>query len=178
MGVRHGKKHIDLLPERVQKRKGFRRLVIKLAAIQVAVFLCIAAAVAGLSALERQTWDSSHELQLAINTLRQGQAVAAAAYARELSLRIAAEDAFIAVHGPAAFDPGWLSAILLLEAGHMTNFHYTGIAILITGMSGDINAIEAHRQSIRDARDFRAVDLGRVMLQDCGRYFYELWVRL
>jgi len=169
---------IDLLPESIQKRKGFRKLAIKLAAIQVAIFICIGTVVVGLTVLEQHAWDESHELNMAVYTLRHGQAVAAVAYARDLSLRIAAEDALIAAHAPAAFDPAWLSAIVQESGGQVVTFYYTGTAILITGMTRDIGAIEIHRQGIIDAGDFRAVDLGRINLEDCGRYFYELWVRL
>ena len=169
---------IDLLPESVQKRKGFRKLVIRLAAAQVAIFLCLAAAVVGINVLERQAWDESHELTIHVNALRHGAAVEAAAYARELSLRIAAEDSFVEAHAPADFDPVWVTAIMQTSGGHMTAFYYSGAAILVTGMIGDMNAIEAHRQSILDTEVFTQVDLGRIILQECGQYFYELWVRL
>jgi len=169
---------IDLLPERIQKRKGFRKLIIRLVAAQVAIFLCLGAAVAGLNALEQQVWDESHNLNLRVHALRHGQAVVAVAYAHGLSLRLAAEDAFISAHAPANFDPHWLSAIVQADGGHMTNFYFTGTAILVTGILGDINAIEAHRQSILDTGSFEFVDFGRIILQDCGLYFYELTVRL
>ena len=169
---------IDLLPQSIQKRKRLRGLIFKLAAIQVAVFLCIGAVAVGLNALERQVWESSHDLNRDIYALRHGPAVAAVAYARDQSFRVAAEEAFVNASVPAIFDPLWLSAISDTCGGGMATFYYTGTAILVTGMSADISAVEIHRQSILDTGLFRAVDLGRVVLEDCGRYFYELWVRL
>jgi len=169
---------IDLLPESIQKRKIFRKLIIRLAAAQVAIFLCLAAAVIGIGVLEHRAQDDSREINLRISALRHGPYVTAAAYARDLGLRFAAEDAFVSAHAPGDFDPLWVTAILHASGEYITALYYTGESILVTGMLGDINAIEAHRQSILNTEAFKLVDLGRIILQDCGLYFYELWVRL
>ena len=169
---------IDLLPESIQQRKGFRRIIIQLAAAQVAIFLCIGAAVVGLRMLEQRAWDESHELALGIYALRHGPEVAAAAHAHELSLRMAAEDAFFRTHSPADFDPGWVTAIMETLGGNMAVLDYNGTDFLITGIIEYIASIEAHRQSILDTGLFAQVELGRIILQENGMYFYELWARV
>ena len=169
---------IDLLPESLQKRKRFRKLVIKLAAAQVAIFLCLGGAIAGLSILESQAWADSHELTIGIHALRHGPAVAAMAYAHELSQQLAAEDAFISAYAPSDFDPTWLMAILQADDEHMTELSFGGATFLLTGMVRDITQIEAHRQRLLDKEMFSSVGLGRIIMQDDGRFFYELHVRL
>ena len=170
--------HIDLLPESVQKRKGFRKLLIRLAAAQAAIFLCIVAAIIGVGELERRTWDISDDLSFRVHVLRHGPEVAAVAYARDISARLAAEDAFVAAHGPREFDPVWITAIMYASDGHVVNLDYTGGGILISGRHENMTAIEAHRQSILDTGVFGGVELGRIILQYDGRYLFELQVLL
>jgi len=169
---------IDLLPESFQKRKSFRKQVIRLATAQVAIFLCIGLAVIGIHALERRAWDMAGELSRQVHTLRHGPDVVAAAYARDIIRRIAAEDAFLASRAPAAFDPNWMTAIMQASGGEMAILHYSGTGIVITGFSLDIAAVEAHRQEVLGTGLFGYVGLGQINLQDDGRYLYELRVRL
>jgi len=171
-------KTIDLLPENLQKRKAFRKLMIRLAAAQVAIFLLFVLAIAGIIALEQRAWDEVHDLSLHVHTLRHGPVVTAAAYARDIIQRQAAEDALLRAHAPAAFNPYWLAAIIEAGSGDITILYYSGAGIMITGMSESIIAVETHRQSILDTGVFSDVELGRIILQDDGRYFYELRVRL
>ena len=173
-----GHSSIDLLPESIQKQKKFRKLVIQLAALQAAIFLCIGAAAFGLRTLERRAWDESHGLALGIHALRHGPEVAAVAHAQELSLRMAAEDAFFRAHAPAPFDPAWVTAILETRGDNMTGLDYNGMDFLVTGVIGDIAGVEIHRQSILDTGLFAHVELGRIILQEYGAYFYELRVRV
>ena len=169
---------IDLLPESVQAQKKFRKLVIQLAAVQVAIFLCIGAAVVGLHTLGRRAWDESHNLALRVHALRHGPEVAAAVHAQELSLRMAAEGAFLWAHAPAPFDPAWVTAIMEARGGGMTGLDYNGADFLITGVIGDIAGVEVHRQSILDTGLFMQVELGRIILREDDMYFYELWARV
>jgi len=168
---------INLLPESIQKRKTLRKLVIRLAAAQAAIFLCIGLIAAGLNIMEARDWDNAHELYQQIHVLRHGPDVVAAGYARDLGQRIAAEDTFLQAHAPGAFDPALLGAIIQASCENMTMLYYTGTAIQITGILENMYAIEAHRQGILYTELFSYVELGRIILQDDGRYFYELWAR-
>ena len=170
--------HIDLLPESVRYKKRFRWLVIKLAALQVAIFLCIGTAGLSTRQLERRAWDESRDLAARVYALRHGQEVAAAAQVQALGQRMAAEEAFLRARAPGAFDPAWVTAIMEAPGGEMTGLGFNGADFQVTGMTQDIAAIEAHRQGILDAGLFARVELGRISLQDCGGYFYELWVRV
>ena len=170
--------HIDLLPESAQQQKRFRRLVIKLAALQAAVFLCIGAAWLGVRQLEGQAWDESRDLAARVYALRHGQEVAAAAQAHELALLMAAEEAFLRARAPGHFDPAWVTAIMEAPGGGMTGLGFDGSDFQITGVIEDIAAIEAHRQGILDTGLFAWVELGRINLQGDGVYFYELWARV
>ena len=167
---------LDLLPESVQKRKTFRKLVIRLAAAQVAIFLCIGLIVLGADMLEERAWEDAGSISRQVYALRHGPEVAAAAHVRDLGLQLATEVAFLQAHAPVDFKPIWLTAIVQARAEYMTALYYSAAGILITGLAQDIIAIETHRQNILDTSVFRYVELGRIILQDCGRYFYELRV--
>ena len=167
---------IDLLPESVQKRKQFRRLVIRLATLQVAIFLCLGAAIFGVNALESRAWANSHELNLRIYTLRHGPYIEALAHARDIGQLLAAEDDFIRSFAPADFDPLWIKAIMQADDGNMTALDYGGTSILVTGVTARISTIEAHRQSILSTQMFRYVSNGRIILQEDGLFLYELRV--
>jgi len=169
---------IDLLPESIQKRRQLRNLVIRLATVQVAIFLCIVLMFIGINALEQRAWERVTEINRQVYALRHGPEVAAVAYAHDITQRLAIEDALLQAHAPANFDPEWLTAIMQASGKEMTVLYYNNTAITITGISYDITAVEAHRQSIRDTGLFNYVELGRIILQDCGRYFYELHVRV
>ena len=165
---------IDLLPESVQVKKLHRRRIFILAAAQVAIFLCLGMAAISANALERQAWDESHRLAARISDLRQNQAATEAAYTRDIARRIAAEEAFIDANTPAEFNPEWLAAVLAADDGYMTTMDYSRGFILLTGMVDDMNKIETHRQSLLAADVFLYVRIGRIAMQDCGNFLYEL----
>ena len=169
---------LDLLPDNIQKQKGLRKLIIRLAAVQAVILICLAGAIAGLTTLERQAWEESHALTRQVQVIRQSPAIAAIAHIREINRQLAAEEAFIAEIAPADFNPEWLKSIIQADTGNMTVLDYRGTGILITGITGDLTAIETHRQNLRDAEMFRDVRLGRIIRQDNGQYFYELHVEI
>ena len=167
---------IDLLPESLQKKKRFRKLMIKLATAQVAVFLCLAAAVIGMYALEEQAWTDSHALNLQVHALRHGPEVLAAAYARDIGHIIAAEENFIAANFPPDFDPVWIKAILEASEGYLIDLNYGGASIFISGEAEEMGSIEALRQRLLYPEIFSSVRLGRISLLSDGRFSYELRV--
>ena len=164
---------IDLLPESILSQKRLRKRMIQLAAAQVAIFLCLGMAIVVLHILEGQAWDESHMLAAQVYNLRHSPAVAAAADTHDITLRIAAEDAFFEANAPADFNPLWLTAIISAEDGNMTNLDYRQGTIVLTGIVEDMNTIENLRQNLIKAEIFEYVRLGRIMLQDSG-FFYEL----
>ena len=168
------KTSIDLLPESVQKPKRYRKLLIRLAAAQVAIFIILAAAIIALNVLDSQAQADSQQWAQRINTLRHGPEVAAAAYARDIYRRLAAEEAFFYANLPADFDPVWIAAILEADQGHMTALDYNGGFILLTGIAEEMSTIESHRQSLLGTEIFEYVGHGRIVLQEDGRFFYEL----
>ncbi|MCL2404420.1 MAG: hypothetical protein FWC92_02605 [Defluviitaleaceae bacterium] len=169
---------IDLLPENVNKLKTLRRFAIKLAAVQVAIFLCIGLMIYGINTLGQRAWEYTSELDRQVYAIRHMIDIDALAYARDIGQRLAAEDAFLQAYAPADFDPVWITSIIQAGSEHMVMLDYSSTGIMITGMSDDMTAIEAHRQDLTQTGVFGYVELGRIIMQDCGRYFYELRVRL
>jgi len=172
--IRRGLAGIDLLPERVQRQKRARKLAFRLAAAQIAIFLCLVMAVIGLNALEQQAWEHSRYLTQEINALRYSDEVALVAYAMGIQLHLAAEDAFFEGSDPAEFDPIWLWAILSANKGHMSGLDFDGVSILLTGIVERFDDIEAFRQVLIYTDIFEYVGLGRIRSQGDDRFFYEL----
>ena len=165
---------IDLLPESVQIRKLHRKRIIKLAALQAAILLCLGLAIVAANALEGQAWEESHCLAVRINNLRQYQATAETIDARDINRRILAAEAFIEANAPTEFNPEWLATVLSADHGYMTTMDYSRGFILLAGAVDNINKIEIHRQNLLDAEIFVYVRMGRVSLQDEGTFYYEL----
>ena len=165
---------IDLLPESVQHPKRIRKLAVRLAAAQVAIFLCLGLVILGLHILQNRAWDESHRLNVRINYLRHGPEVTALAYARDIHMQLMAAEAFLEVNMPPDFDPAWVLAILEADTGYMTSLDYAGDFIMLTGITDYMEKIENHRQSLLDTEVFNAVNLGRISLQEDGRLYYEL----
>ena len=169
---------IDLLPESVQHPKRIRKLALRLAAAQVAIFLCIGLAVLGLHILENRVLDESLRLAGRINYLRHGPEVTALAYARDIHMQLMAAEAFLEANIPPYFDPEWVQAILEADTGYTTSLDYTGIFIMLTGITDYMVNIENHRQALLYTGVFSTVNLGRISLQEDGRLYYELRVIL
>jgi len=169
---------IDLLPESIQGPKRLRRLVLRLATIQVAIFVCLAFVVLIFNILDQRAWEQSHRLDLRINYLRHGAEFMAVAQAREMHTRLAAGEIFLDANMPAYFDSQWVGAVLTADDGYMTSLDYGGVYIMLAGIVDDISKVEVHRQAVLDTGMFNTVGLGRIVLQDDGRFFYELRVIL
>ena len=167
---------IDFLPETVQGPKRVRRYKLRLAAAQAAIFLCIVLAALVLGMLERRAWDNTHRLALRISYLRHGPEVMAVAQARDMHARLAAAEAFLEDNMPEYFDALWVAAVLEADTGYMTSLDYGGVRFMLTGITDSMDSIEAHRQGLLDTGMFESVLLGRIIMQDDGRLFYELRV--
>ena len=165
---------IDLLPESVQAPKRFRKRIIKLAAVQAAIVLCIVLSAMALNALEQRAWDESLRLTMQVNALRHDLAVTVAAYTQDIVRRISAEEAFIEANAVDDFNPQWITAIISADAGNMIMLDYSHGFIMLTGMTDDMNNIEIYRQNLLETEIFHYVRIGRTALQEGGSFFYEL----
>jgi len=160
---------MDLLPESVQSTRGKRTHVIRLATVQVAIFLCLGLAVFGMHNLVRRSEYALVNIRQEVNTLSNSPEILAAAYARD---RLH-EDAFILAHGPLDFDPVWVGAILAADYGEMVALAYDGQFVLVTGAVDDIGQIEDFRQRLLAWDVFEDVNLGGINSQDDG-FSFEL----
>ncbi|MCL2572358.1 MAG: hypothetical protein FWE11_08130 [Defluviitaleaceae bacterium] len=164
---------IDLLPEDVQKQKGKRSLIIKLAAAQVAIFLFIALMVIGLNLLDERAAAESRLLIIEISTLRQSPESLAIADTRQLLIMHTAEEAFFNANPVADFNPEWLRAIIEVDNGHFSTMSFDGTGIMLTGISDDFSEVELIRQQLEDTEVFSYVWLGNMSLLE-GYVFFDL----
>jgi len=158
---------IDLLPESVQAHRRRKRYILKLAAVQVAIFLCLAGLVTWVRAIENSAWENSSRLSASLNTLRQ--------YPANAHIGTYQEAVFFA-NTPGDFDPSWFTAIINANGGQMTSLSYAENTIMITGITDSALNIETHRKTIYASNIFTQVRLGRIDWQETGEIFYELWV--
>ena len=164
----------DLLPESVQSPKRFRKRIIRLAAAQVAIFICLGAAAVALNVLDGQAWAESYRMDTLLASMRDDPAVTAATYTRDINQRLVAESAFFEAYAIADFNPLWVDAVISADTGYMTAMEYGQGIVLLTGMANDMVGIEKHRQNLLDTDIFDYVRLGRIMRQDDERFFYEM----
>ncbi|MCL2360314.1 MAG: hypothetical protein FWC73_00705 [Defluviitaleaceae bacterium] len=171
--LRYRSPGIDLLPAGTQKQKRNRRLAIKLAAIQVAIFLCICVVVVGLRNLDARAQGESGQLLINISRLRYSHEVESAIRYRELDRHFTAEEEFFAINLHYTFDPIWLDTILEVARGSITSLDFDGIDIDITGIVYNFDEIESLRLSLSETNVFDVVGMGNIRSQGQGRFFYD-----
>ena len=167
------KNQINLLPESIQQQQRNRKNLKWIAAVQVAIFLCIALLVSAFNAASHRSWgEANYEAERA-NAIAQDTRQLDLT-AQEQAQRQQAEADFLGNYAPPHFDAGWLFGVLVADTGNTTAISYDGRDILLTGQTDDIGNIESHRQRLLDTEGFIDVNLGRITQQTDNVFHYEL----
>ena len=170
---------INLLPQWVAERKKSRRLIISLAILQLAVFLCIGAAIFLMQNWQQQAVERSATLHQNLAAHDETPALLAAEL-EQARLMARYFDEFILHHSPIQFQTVWVEAILqtLPYNAHLQNFNFSRTEIIVVGEIGDIANIELHRQGLLDSGLFEDVQIGRMSLLGSGMFSYALHIRV
>jgi len=169
---------IDLLPLAAQKQKRDRKIAIRLAIFQVAIFLCLLLLAVGLARLSARAYSDSARLLADIYIIRQSPEVAAAHNIREQNQYLAAEEVFLADHMPYAFEPTWLGIVLYVTGESLVSIDYDGIDIFITGYVDNFHEIEDIRLALSRYDEFETVGMGNIRTQGDGQFFFDLRLSL
>jgi Tfp pilus assembly protein PilN len=166
---------LNLFPPWMRERKRRRKLIYKLAFLQVVVFLLLAAAVAIVGKVERSAVDRSIQLARVLAEMDSAPILAAEAV-RETEALLNQKHIFMETRLSMPFDPGWLTTILesVPETVRLAGLDYTAGFITLTVAAEDIYVINTHRQRLQETDTFESVLLGRINRQQDGNVVYEL----
>jgi len=164
---------IDLLPSEIQNKKSNRRLVIRLATAQVAIFLFLILAIFGLRYFDNQSHNASVYLRNSVHALRNSPDVTTSVRYRDAIRYIVEEEMFLATTMIQGFDPLWLESILYADSGLLTSIYYDGTYILVNGATYYFGDIDAFRTRLSETGIFGDIGLGNISSHGGNRFDFD-----
>jgi len=168
-------KTINLLPDWALQKQHYRRLCLRLAAVQAAIFLILLVTIISIRIADEQAWERAEALSVSLEIFDDTPTVTAIALTAALE-RHTARSAFLSAHDTATiFQPVWLLALGNTPDGvRLSEIIFNGENIRLLALAADMYAAEAHRQMLLDTQLFYQANRGMVNLSADRQFLYEL----